>query len=184
MNSTPENLSASLFSVNGTAPVIDETAWVAPGATLIGDVKVGAGSSVFYGVVIRADRAPITIGEGTNLQDGTVMHADPGFPATIGDRVSVGHRALLHGCTVEDDVLVGMSATLLNGSHVGSGSLIAAGAVVLEGTVIPPNSLVAGVPAKVRRELTEEDRERVVQNAVTYQEISALHRDHVRPVTR
>ncbi|MCI2265631.1 gamma carbonic anhydrase family protein [Sediminivirga luteola] len=165
-----------IVEVDGHRPEIHPEAWVAPGATLIGRVRIGAGASIYYGCVLRADRELIEVGAGTNVQDNTVMHADPGLPLRIGERVSVGHRALVHGCTVGDDVLVGMSSTLLNGARIGAGSLIAAGAVVLEGTEVPEGSLVAGVPGKVRRELTDDDRERVLQNARTYEEITELHR--------
>ncbi|WP_349828674.1 gamma carbonic anhydrase family protein [Brevibacterium litoralis] len=169
-----------IIAIEGRAPQIDPGAWVAPGVTLIGDVRLHAGSSIWYGCVLRADRGSITIGEGSNVQDNTVMHADPGKPVTLGARVSVGHRALVHGCTVGDDVLVGMSSTLLNNCVIGSDSLVAAGAVVLEGTEVPAGSLVAGVPAKVRRELREEDLARVHGNARNYDLITALHRDEGR----
>lgn len=158
------------ITVAGATPVVDESAWVAADATLVGSVTVGPNSSVFYGCVVRADADTITIGSGTNIQDGSVIHADPDLPVVVGSGVSVGHRAVLHGCTVEDDVLVGMGAIVLNGAHIGSGSLIAAGAVVLEGSRIPANSLVAGVPAKVRRETTEDERAGIVDNANDYRQ--------------
>ncbi|PLC13333.1 gamma carbonic anhydrase family protein [Kocuria flava] len=157
-------------------PRIDPTAFVAPGATVVGDVELGPDSGVFYGAVVRGDRSPVRLGAGSNLQDNVVVHSDPGHPCTIGAGVSVGHGAVVHGCTVADGVLVGMNATVLNGAVVGEGSLVAAGAVVLEGTVVPPRSLVAGVPAKVRRELTAEEQERVRTNARTYVQLSAEHR--------
>ncbi|GAA4285152.1 gamma carbonic anhydrase family protein [Brevibacterium daeguense] len=169
-----------LISIDGVAPQIDPSAFVAPGATLIGDVRIGPGSSIYYGCVLRADRNSITIGAGTNVQDSTVMHSDPGKPVVVGDRVSIGHRALVHGCIVGDDVLVGMSSTLLNECRIGSGSLVAAGAVVLEGTEVPERSLVAGIPGKVRRQLTDEDLLRVHANAQSYEEITALHRERGR----
>ncbi|GAB3543478.1 gamma carbonic anhydrase family protein [Actinopolyspora lacussalsi] len=150
-------------------------AWVAPGATLAGDVTLAEQASVWYSSVVRADCDSISIGRGSNLQDGCVAHADPGTPVNIGEHVSVGHRAVLHGCTVEDNVLVGMSATVLNGARVGSGSIIAAGTVILEGTEIPPNSLVAGVPGKVRRETTEEERELITANAEHYLTLKNQH---------
>ena len=161
----------------GTAPRIHPTAWLAPTATVIGDAEVEATASVFYGAVIRADMAAVRLGAGSNLQDNVVVHTDHGFPALIGAGVSVGHAAVVHGCTVQDDCLIGMNATVLNGAVVGTGSLVAAGTVVLEGTRIPPRSLVAGVPGKVRRSLSDEEFERVVQNARTYLELSARHRD-------
>lgn len=161
----------------GTSPIVAETAWVAPNATLVGRVSIGENSSVFYGAVLRADVDSITIGSGTNIQDNVSMHCDDGVPTRVGSGVSVGHGAILHGCTVEDDCLIGMGATVLNGAVIGTGSLIAAGAVVLEGAVIPPGSLVAGVPAKVRRELTDAERATVVGNASHYVELSRAHRD-------
>ncbi len=167
---------ALLLPYDGTSPAIPESAWLAPNATLVGKVTLGERASVFYGAVLRGDMDSISIGEGTNLQDNVTVHVDTGKPARIGARVSVGHAAVLHGCTVEDDCLIGMSATVLNGAVIGSGSLVAAGSVVLEGTVIPPRSLVAGVPAKVRRELTDEEYAKVQRNADHYLEISAAHR--------
>jgi carbonic anhydrase/acetyltransferase-like protein (isoleucine patch superfamily) len=149
-------------------PDIDPAAWLAPGCTVIGSVRLGPDASVWYGCVLRGDTESITVGAGSNIQDATVVHADPGFPTTVGAGVSVGHRAVLHGCTVSDDVLIGMGAVVLNGARIGSGSLVAAGAVVLQGTVIPPGSLVAGVPAKVRRALSEEERADILRNAAGY----------------
>lgn len=161
---------------NGASPQIAPDAFVAPNATVIGDVQVGEAAGIFYGTVVRADRSPVRLGAGSNLQDNCIVHSDPEFPCTIGSGVSVGHAAVLHGCTVEDNVLIGMSATVLNGAVVGAGSLVAAGAVVLEGTIIPPGSLVAGVPGKLRRELTAQEQEKVLANAATYLELSAQHR--------
>ncbi|WP_309125568.1 gamma carbonic anhydrase family protein [Kocuria sp.] len=160
----------------GHAPRIDPSAFVAPTATVVGDVELGPGSGVFYGAVVRGDRSSVRLGARSNLQDNVVVHSDPEHPCTIGAGVSVGHGAVVHGCTVEDDVLVGMNATVLNGAVIGAGSLVAAGAVVLEGTVVPPRSLVAGVPARVRRELTEQEQEKVRANARTYVQLSAEHR--------
>jgi carbonic anhydrase/acetyltransferase-like protein (isoleucine patch superfamily) len=167
---------AHLIPFRGRTPDISDSAFTAPTASLIGEVTLGPFASVFYGACVRADTAPISIGEGTNLQDNVVVHADPGHPATIGDRVSVGHGAVIHGCTIEDDCLIGMAATVMNGAVVGSGSLVAAGAVVLEGTIIPPRSLVAGVPAKVRRELDDTEVEAVKSNARRYRTLSQEHR--------
>jgi|SRR5690606_10353579 len=164
-----------LIEVDGKAPRIHETAFIAPGVTLIGDVTVGARSSIFYGSVLRAERASITIGEDTNVQDNTVMHCDPGFDVIVGSRVSVGHAALIHGCTVEDDCLIGMSTTLLNGAVIGSYTLVAAGALVLEGAEIPSGSLVAGVPGKVRRELDEDGRAHIDRNWRSYRELAETH---------
>ena len=160
----------------GRTPSLAESAWAAPTATLIGDVVVGTDSSVFYGAVLRGDSDRIRVGSGSNVQDNVAMHVDAGRPLTIGSGVSIGHGAVVHGCTVEDDCLIGMGATVLNGAVIGSGSLVAAGAVVLEGTVVPPRSLVAGVPAKVRRELTEDEVAGVRANAAHYVELAARHR--------
>ncbi|GKV72422.1 MULTISPECIES: gamma carbonic anhydrase family protein [Pseudarthrobacter] len=168
---------APLYPFAGTTPAVHETVFVAPTASIIGNATLARDSSAFYGVSVRADTAAITVGEGSNLQDNVVLHADPGFPCTVGERVSVGHAAVVHGCTVEDDCLIGMGATVLNGAVIGAGSLVAAGAVVLEGTVVPPRSLVAGVPGKVRRELTEEEYDGVRANAARYRELAAAHRD-------
>lgn len=132
-------------------PLIDPTAFIAPGAIVLGDVTLGPESSVWYQTVIRGDMAPITVGAQTNLQDLTMVHVDEGIPCTIGARVGVGHRAILHGCTVEDDCLVGMGAILLNSVHVGTGSVIGAGAVLPEGMQIPPRSVVLGLPARIVR---------------------------------
>lgn len=164
-----------LLPFDGREPRLEPDAWAAPGTTLIGAVLLRAGASVWYGSVLRGDGDSIEIGEGSNIQDGCVVHADPGLPVTVGRGVSVGHRAVVHGCTVEDEVLVGMGAIVLNGARIGRGSLIAAGAVVLEGTEIPPGSLVAGVPAKVRRELSEQELDRVRHNAVHYEDLRKAH---------
>lgn len=161
---------------NGDSPDIDSSAWLAPTATVIGQATIAADASVFYGAVVRADMDAIMLGSGSNLQDNVVVHTDFGFPAVIGSGVSVGHAAVVHGCTVEDDCLIGMNATVLNGAVIGAGSLVAAGTVVLEGTRIPVRSLVAGVPGKVRRELTDEEYARVIANAQHYRQLAAQHR--------
>jgi carbonic anhydrase/acetyltransferase-like protein (isoleucine patch superfamily) len=167
---------ALITGMGGRHPDIDTDAFTAPTSVVIGEVTLAAGSSVWYQAVLRADCAPITIGADSNIQDNCSVHADPGFPVTVGRRVSVGHNAVLHGCTVEDDVLVGMGATVLNGAHIGAGSLIAAQALVPQGMRVPPGSLVAGVPAKVKRELTEEELQAVTFNAVGYVELAKAHR--------
>lgn len=162
----------------------DESAWTASNATLVGSVTIGAESSVWYTCVLRGDGAPITIGAGTNLQDGTVVHTDPGFPVHVGSGVSVGHRAVLHGCTVADDVLIGMSAVLMNGVQVGEGSLIGAGALLPEGMVVPPGSLVVGMPAKVRRQLAGSEADYVKSNARLYVELAGQHRSYEQATRR
>ncbi|MDQ1621485.1 MAG: hypothetical protein QOE19_4054 [Actinomycetota bacterium] len=166
---------ARLVAYDGAAPGVAPDAFVADGVTLIGAVTVRSRASVWFATVIRADGAPIEIGEGSNVQDGCVLHSDPGFPVRVGARVSLGHRAVVHGCTVEDDALVGMGAVVLNGAVIGTGSLVAAGSVVLEGTVVPPGSLVVGVPGKVKRGVTEAERERMRSGAASYIERSARY---------
>jgi carbonic anhydrase/acetyltransferase-like protein (isoleucine patch superfamily) len=168
-----------IVTVNGHAPQLDAESWVAPNATVIGSVTLAAKASVWYGAVLRAEFEPIRIGAGSNLQDNVTVHVDPGFPATIGADVSVGHNAVLHGCTVEDGCLIGMGAVVLNGARIGAGSLVAAGAVVAQGADIPPGSLVAGVPAKVRRELSADETAGNRINAQVYVHLSDLHRTPV-----
>ncbi|WP_405782776.1 gamma carbonic anhydrase family protein [Streptomyces sp. NBC_00859] len=168
---------ALISGVGGSEPVIDPESFAAPTSVVLGDVTLAAGSSVWYHTVLRADCGPITVGADSNIQDNSTVHVDPGFPVTLGERVSVGHNAVLHGCTVEDDVLIGMGATVLNGAHIGAGSLIAAQALVPQGMRVPPGSLVAGVPAKVKRELTDEEREGIKLNAAMYLELVKGHRE-------
>ncbi|WP_369381143.1 gamma carbonic anhydrase family protein [Streptomyces sp. cg36] len=167
---------ALVTGVGGKEPRIDPTAFTAPTSVVIGEVTLGAGASVWYHAVLRADCGPIVLGADSNVQDNCTVHVDPGFPVTVGERVTVGHNAVLHGCTVEDDVLIGMGATVLNGAVIGAGSLIAAQALVPQGMVVPPGSLVAGVPAKVRRELTAEEREGIKVNALMYLGLAEDHR--------
>ncbi|MHC3820967.1 gamma carbonic anhydrase family protein [Streptomyces sp. NBC_00341] len=167
---------ALITAMGGQEPDIDPSAFTAPTSVVIGEVTMAAGSSVWYHAVLRADCGPIVIGAGSNIQDNCSVHVDPGFPVTVGERVSVGHNAVLHGCTVEDDVLIGMGATVLNGAHIGTGSLVAAQALVPQGMRVPPGSLVAGVPAKVKRPLTQEELDGVKFNAVGYVELAKAHR--------
>jgi carbonic anhydrase/acetyltransferase-like protein (isoleucine patch superfamily) len=166
-----------IVTLAGVTPLVHDTAWVAPSAVLAGAVDLRAGSSVWYTAVLRADFDPIVLGEGSNLQDGVVVHTDAGHPTTIGSGVSVGHRAVLHGCTVEDDCLVGMGSVVLNGAVIGAGSLVAAGAVVPEGMVVPPRSLVAGVPGVIRRSIDEPGLARIRANAEVYLELARRHRE-------
>ncbi len=149
-------------------PQVAASAWVHPSATVIGRVELGADVSVWPGAVLRGDRDRIRVGARSNVQDGAVLHGDPGLPCLIGERVTIGHRAVVHGCTVEDGALIGIGAVVLNGAVIGAGALVAAGAVVGEGKVIPPDVLVAGVPARVVRALDAELRERVARGVETY----------------
>lgn len=144
------------------------TAWVAPGAFLRGDVTLGERTNIWYNAVLRADQESITIGADSNVQDNCVIHGDAGHDVTVGDRVTVGHGAILHGCTVEDDCLIGMNAVVLDHAVIGAGSIVGAGAVVGAGTIVPPRSLVVGVPGKVKRTLTDEDVQGSIDNAMNY----------------
>jgi carbonic anhydrase/acetyltransferase-like protein (isoleucine patch superfamily) len=159
------------MSFQGHSPELGSDTFVAPGAWLIGRVRLAARVCILFNAVIRGDTEEISIGEESNLQDGVVVHADPGFPASIGRGVSVGHNATVHGATVGDHCLIGMGATVLNGAVIGEGSLIAAGALVRQGDVIPPGSLVAGVPGVVRRPLTADEQTSIRDNASHYQRL-------------
>ncbi len=139
-----------------TAPVIAPDAFIAPNATVIGDVHIAAGASIWYGTVVRGDLAPIRIGANTNIQDNCTIHTDENKPAIIGENVTVGHNAIVHGCTVASNTLIGMNAVILSGAHVKTGTIIAAGAVVKEGAAVGPFQLLAGMPATVKKELSEE----------------------------
>ncbi|NLA99516.1 MAG: gamma carbonic anhydrase family protein [Methanomicrobiales archaeon] len=156
--------------------VVGNRVFIAENATVIGDVTLADDASVWFGAVARGDRDTITVGEGSNIQDNAVVHTTPGFPVAIGAEVSVGHGAILHGCTIRDRVLVGMGAVVLNGAVVGEGSIIGAGAVVTEGKDIPRNSLVLGVPGKVVRETTPEQREGILHNAREYVKLAGRYR--------
>ena len=145
--------------------------FIHPTAVVLGNVVMGDRVSVWPTVVIRGDNDRITIGDDTNVQDGTVVHADPGIPTTIGKRVAIGHRAIVHGSVIEDDCLIGMGAILLNGVHVGTGSIVGAGAVCREGMDIPPNSLVLGIPGRIVRETTDAERERIRMTVNAYLEL-------------
>ena len=165
-----------IVHLDGIRTETDDSAWVAPTAVVIGRVTLGSDVGVWYGSVMRADDESIQIGERSNIQDGCVLHADPGFPLVVGAGVSVGHNAVLHGCTIGDDVLIGMGAIVMNGAVVGRGSLVAAGAVVTAGAVVPSGSLVAGIPGKVRRSLTSDEIEGNRANARSYVDNVARHR--------
>ncbi len=147
--------------------LVHSSTFIAEGATVLGDVTIGADSSIWFQAVVRGDTAPISIGEQTNIQDGCILHADEGFPCVLGSRVTLGHGAIVHGATVEDDVMIAMRALVMNGAVIGSGSIVGAGAVVTEGTIIPPKSIVFGMPGKVGRPAAEADWERI-QHAASY----------------
>ena len=157
-------------------PTIHPTAYVHPTAVVLGDVTLGAHVSVWPTAVIRGDTDSITIGDDSNVQDGTVIHVDKSFPVVIGKRVGIGHRAIIHGATVEDDALIAMGAILLNGAYVGTGSIVGAGAVVREGMKIPPNSLVLGVPGRIARSTTNEELERIRRTVQSYLDLQEQYR--------
>ena len=159
---------ARLVTFGDWTPEVDPEAFVADGATLVGAVRIAADASIWYAAVIRADGAPIEIGAGSNVQDGCVLHSDPDYPVRVGELCTIGHRAVVHGCTVGDGSLVGMGAMLLNGVVLGAGCLVAAGTVVLEGTEVPPGSLVAGIPGKVKRGVRDAERERIRSGTASY----------------
>ena len=163
------------FTVNGKAPQTAGAAFVAPNATLAGEVVLQPGSSVWYGAVLRADTGRITVGENTNVQDNAVLHTGPDLDVTLGRGVSVGHSAVVHGCTVGDHCLIGMHATVLNGAVIGAGSLIAAGALVPQNAVIPAGSLVVGVPGKVLRAVSAEQTAAILENEKEYTALAKLH---------
>jgi carbonic anhydrase/acetyltransferase-like protein (isoleucine patch superfamily) len=144
------------------------SAFIAPGAVVLGDVTLSEQASVWFNAVLRGDTAPITVGRQTNVQDGCILHADPGFPCTLGDRVTLGHGAIVHGATIGDDVMIGMRAVVMNGAKIGRGSLVAVGAIVLEGVEVPPGSVVMGVPATVKRQASEQDVARIRHAADHY----------------
>ena len=165
------------------APKIDDEAFVAPTAVVVGAVTMGAESSIWYGAVARADHETIEIGERSNVQDCSTLHSDPGSPLIIGRGVTVGHNVVLHGARIDDDVLVGMGSVVMNGAHIGTGSIVAAGAVVTQGKEFPPRSVIAGIPAKVVRQATDDDLAHIQGNAAAYYERLPAARK-VRPVVR
>lgn len=156
----------------------DQQPWVADSARVVGDVHLAPGANVWFGAVIRADQAPIHVGGRSNVQDNAVLHADPGYPLEVGEDVSIGHAAICHGCTIEDGVLIGMGAIVMNGAVVGAGSTVAAGAVITAGLQVPAGSLVAGVPAKVLREMSAEAIRANRDNARTYVALAQEHRSN------
>jgi len=174
------DLSGDLLPHGDSYPRVAQTAWVAPGAFVVGDVHLGEASSVWYGAVLRGDTEPIRIGDRTNVQDGCVVHADPGYPATVGEDCVVGHNAIVHGCEIGNGCLVGMGATILNGAKIGEGSIVAAGALVTEGKEFPPRSLIVGAPAKAIREVTEEQTQSIAHGVREYVERAASHRRSLR----
>ena len=159
-----------LYAIGDSAPSVNPTAWVAPSADLIGDVRLGNHCSVWFGAVIRADNTPIILGEETNFQDGAIGHSDPGAPLTLGARVTVGHQAILHGCTIGDEALIGMGARILNGAVIGSQCIVGAGALVTEGKAYEARSLIVGSPARAVRTLSDDQVALLKLSAAHYAE--------------
>lgn len=172
----------TIYTLGEHAPQIHEDTWVAADANLIGKVVMEAGSSVWFGCTIRADHEEIRIGEGSNVQEDCVMHIDAGFPLSIGRNCTIGHKVMLHGCTIGDNTLIGMGAMVLNGAKIGKNCLIGAGALVTENKVIPDNSLVMGVPGKVVREVDEKNAQRITAGALHYQENMRRFRDKMKAI--
>ncbi|HVF37813.1 MAG TPA: gamma carbonic anhydrase family protein [Sphingomicrobium sp.] len=169
-----------LYAIDGAAPAIEPSAWVAPSADLIGDVRLGPRASVWFGAVIRADNTPILLGEESNFQDGSIGHSDPGAPLRIGARVTIGHQATLHGCTIEDEALIGMGARILNGAVIGSQCIVGAGALVTEGKQFGARSLIVGSPARVVRTLSDEQVQLLRLSAAHYAEKAARYARQLR----
>lgn len=171
-----------IHSLDGIAPEIDPDAWVAPGAQVMGRVRLGPGVGIWFGAVLRGDNEPITIGEATNIQDNSVLHTDWGHPLTIGANCTVGHRAMLHGCTIGEGTLIGMGATVLNGARIGRFCLIGACALITEGKEIPDGSLVMGSPGRVVRQLDDAAKERLLASAANYRANAARFRAGLKPL--
>ena len=169
-----------ICALNDLTPSLASGAWVAPSADLIGDVRLGERASVWFGAVIRADNTPITIGTETNIQDGSICHSDEGFPLVIGARVTVGHQAILHGCTLADDCLIGMGAKILNGAVIAADCIVGAGALVTEGKRFPSGSLIIGAPARVVREVRNEERQMLRASAAHYARKAANYCQNLR----
>jgi len=159
-----------IYQLNDAIPQIDATAFIADSATIIGKVAISANASVWYGVTIRGDNELISIGENSNVQENSVLHTDMGSPLSIGMNVTVGHQAMLHGCTIQDGALIGMQAIVLNGAVIGKNCLVGAGALVTEGKTFPDNSLIVGTPAKVLRTLSDEEIAKMHKNTANYVE--------------
>lgn len=172
----------TLYALGSHQPQLHPDTWVAPDANLIGQVVLEAGASVWFGCTIRADHEEIRICEGANIQENVVMHIDAGYPLTVGKNCTIGHKVMLHGCTIGENSLIGMGATVLNGAKIGKNCLIGAGALITENKVIPDNSLVMGAPGKVVREVSEEQAQKLTLSALHYQENMRRFRDEMRPV--
>ncbi len=171
-----------IYATEGRTPQVATDAWVAPSASVVGDVHLAARASVWFGAVLRGDVERLTIGRGTNIQDNAVLHSDPGKPLVLGERVTVGHMVMLHGCHVGDEALIGIGAVVLNGARIGARSLVGAGALITEGKIFPEGVLIIGSPARVARELTPEEIARLPESAERYMERAALYRRTLTPL--
>lgn len=172
-----------LYELDGIAPDVDAQAWVAPGCHLIGNVAVGAKASVWFGTTVRGDNERITVGVGSNVQENCVLHTDPEFPLTIGENCTIGHKAMLHGCSIGNNSLIGMGATVLNGAVIGENCLIGAGALITEGKVIPDGSLVMGI-GKIIRTLDAQAINGLTASALHYQNNAARFRDGLKALSQ
>lgn len=169
-----------LYEIGGIAPQLTESAWAAPSADLIGDVRLGARASVWFGAVLRGDNTPLILGEETNFQDGSIGHSDADFPLTIGARVTVGHQAILHGCTIGDDCLIGMGARILNGAVLETECIVGAGALITEGKHFASGSLIVGSPARVVRQVTDAEKQALRVSAAHYAEKAARYAEQLK----
>lgn len=172
----------AIYQLGDDIPDIDPSAFVADTATVLGKVTLEAGATVWFGATLRGDNERITIGAGSNVQEGTVMHTDPGYPLTIGNKVTIGHQAMLHGCMIGDGALIGIQAVILNGARIGKGCLVGAGALVTEGKEFPDGSLILGSPAKVVRQLTQEDLLRLEGTAAGYVARGQLYKTQLKKI--
>ncbi len=172
----------TVYALDGISPEIDPDSWAAPDAQIMGRVRIGPECSIWFGVVLRGDNEYLTFGAGTNLQENVVCHSDPGFPLTVGAGCTIGHKAMLHGCTIGDGALIGMGATVLNGAVIGRECLVGAGALVTEGKEIPDRSLVVGAPGRVIRTLTDADVEGLAKTAQGYISKMCLFRESLTPL--
>ena len=172
----------SIYQLGEHAPEIDASSFVADSATLVGKVSLHANTSVWFGATLRGDNERITIGENSNVQEGTVMHTDMGYPLTVGKNVTIGHQAMLHGCTIGDGALIGIQAVILNGARIGAGCLVGAGALVTEGKEFPDNSLIIGSPAKAVRTLAAEDTARLLASADSYVQRGQLFKTQLKKI--
>lgn len=172
----------AVYELNGVSPRIAASAWVADSAQVMGEVEIGENSSLWFGAIVRGDTETIRIGDNTNIQDGSVLHADVGMPLTIGNNVTVGHQVMLHGCTVGDGALIGIGAVVLNGAKIGKGCIVGAGALVTEGKEFPDGSMILGSPAKAVRELTPAQKEGLIKSAIHYVENAELYKTGLKKI--